>query len=186
MKHLFLILLALVLFVAPVYADGENGGAGAFDNSDVDLALSGKSGFRLCLNTIAYDASAATDDISFYLPTGDTASLTTAITAAETDIVLVSSAGIATDAVVMFVHPDGRYAETKTLTSLTSTAAVDYAYPINTKVYELAEFQVWASVGTDPATLSVSSGFLCTPRGMGIATIIEAGVMTYMSGFYAR
>lgn len=186
MKHLFLILLALVLFVAPVYADGENGGAGAFDNSDPDLALPGKSGFRLCLNAIAYDATNATDDINFYLPTGDTASLTTAITAAETDIVLVSSAGIATDAIVMFVHPDGRYAETKTLTSLTTTAAVDYAYPINTKVYEMAQFQEWADVGTDAVTLSVSSGFLCTPRGQGIAAIIDNNLMTYMSGFYAR
>jgi len=185
MKRFALILLALMLFVAPVYA-GDFGAAGAFDNTDADLALPGRSGYRLCLNAIAYDATNATDDINFWLPTGDTASLSAAVTAGATTIALVNTTGVATNAQVIFVHPDGRYAETKALTALDTSAALDYAYPIGTKVYEAAQAVEWANVGTDAVTLSVASGFYCAPRGQPIAAIIDANLMTYMSGFYSQ
>jgi hypothetical protein len=189
MKRLSVILLALALFLfaicAPVIAEPQ-GAAGSFDNTDADLALAGRSGYQLCLSAIAYDATNATDDVNFWFATGDTAKLTAAVTAGATTIALANTTGVATNAQVVFQHPDGRYAETKALSAIDTVAALDYAYPKNTKVFEVAQAVEWANVGTDAATLNVTNGFLCAPRGSPIGAIIDANLMTYMSGFYTK
>jgi len=188
MKRFSIISLVLVMalaFGAPAFAGGA---AGAYDNTDTDLALPGQSGERLCVNAIKFDATNATDDVNFYLPNGDSSTLTAAITAGGTTIAFAdtTNAGIATNAQVLIVHPTGIYAETKALSAYDTVAAVDYAYPIGARIFELSQAQEWANVGTDPVTLAVDTGLFCAPRGQGIAAILDAGLMVYMSGFYTQ
>ena len=189
MKKLSIVVLSFLVVIAfsiPVMAGGA---AGAFDNTDVDLALPGKAGSKLCLNSLAYDATNATDDINFYVPTGDTTFITADKAAAATTLQLKGSTGIATDAQVIVVRADGTYAETKALSAISTLfvatiGATDYAYKAGDKLYEAQVMQEFANVGTDANTITIDTGFLCTPKGAPLGAVIDANLMIYMSGFY--
>jgi hypothetical protein len=190
MRYL-VIILSLVLVVAfsvPAFADPA---AGAYDNTDADLALPNKSGYRLCLNSIAFDATNATDDINFWVTTGDESVIQADAAAAATALTITYNANIATDAQVILVRADGTYAETKALSALATTGAatigaLDYAWKKGDKLYEAQVMLEWADVGTAAVTRENSTGILCGPIGSPLAAIIDANLMTYMSGFYAN
>ena len=193
MKKILFIVVAICLMVAPVYADWLP--VGAFDNSDADIAIPGRSGYRTCVTAFKYDATNATDDIKFYVKVGGLGNetvLSADEAAAQTAISTEYEDGIATDAVVIYERADGTYADIKTLsgnatTGVLTSAAIDRAFKKGDKVYETQVLFEYADVGTDATEITSSgSGLFCGPVGSGIGAVIDNNLMIYMSGFYAK
>jgi len=189
-----ILFIALALFVALSGLAIAQGflPVGAFDNSDADIALPSKSGYRVCVAGWKFDATNATDDINVYSRTGDETYITADVAAAGTEITLAASTGIATNAVVIIERSDGTYADIKSLsaigTDLVATiGALDKAFKKGDRVFEVGILWEYADVGTDAAEFtSGGSGLFCGPVGSPLGAIIDANLMIYMSGFYGR
>lgn len=194
MRKIVFAVLALCLMAVPAFA-GDWLPVGAFDNSDTDIAIPGRSGYRTCVTAFKYDATNATDDINFYVKVGGLGNetvLSADEAAGQTAISTEYEDGIATDAVVIYERADGTYADIKTLsgnatTGVLTSAAIDRAFKKGDKVYETQVLFEYADVGTDATEITSSgAGLFCGPVGSGIGAVIDNNLMIYMSGFYAK
>ena len=191
----FTIIITLVCAVAfASVAFGEALAVGVWGDADVDIALPGKDGYRLCIAGIQYDADGAGDDITFYGSSGDRTTLTGDEAIGQTVFASKTTAavnGIGTTAITVLQRSNGEYAEYGLLASYSAlaptwTAATVAAFYQGDYIIEMdITLDVFNDIGTTVATLENPNGLFCGPPNSPILAVGSAGVwFEQMYGFY--
>ena len=192
MKKLTIVLTLISVLAFAGVAFGE--AVIAFGDSDVDIALPGKEGYRLCISGFQYDADGATDDITFYGSSGDKTYLTGDEAIGQTVFASATTAavsGIGTTAITVLQRANGLYAEYGLLASFTAkaptwTAATTAPFYEGDELVEMdLVLHTFNNVGTDAAEIENPHGLFCGPPNSPVLAIASAGAwFEYMSGFY--
>lgn len=187
---IFIMLLCSLAFAGEVAAEAIM----VLGDADVDIALPGKSGKRLCISEFQYDADGAGDDITFYGSSGDRTKLTGDEAIGQTVFASKATAtatGIGTTAATVLQRANGLYAEYGLLASYTAlaptwTAATTAPFYAGDDLIEMdLTLQVFSDIGTTAATIENDNGLFCGPPNSPILAIGSAGVwFEYMAGFY--
>ena len=190
---ILIIALSLVCFTGVTF--GEALSTGVWGDSDVDIALPGKDGYRLCISGFQADADGAGDDITWYGSSGDSTVLTGDEAIGQTVFASKQTAaqsGIGTTAITVLQRANGEYAEYGLLASFTAlaptwTAATVALFYKGDYLIEMdLTLDVFNDIGTAAFTIDNPNGLFCGPPNSPILAIGSAGVwFEQMYGFYS-
>ena len=194
MKKLTIVftMFCVLAFAGVVF--GEALAVGVFGDSDVDIALPGKDGYKLCISGFQADAGTGTDDITWYGSSGDRTVLTGDEAIGQTVFAAKTTAavnGIGTTANTVLQRANGEYAEYGLLASYTAlaptwTAATVALFYKGDYLIEMdLTLDVFNNIGTAAFTLDNPNGMFCGPPNSPILAIGSAGLwFEQMYGFY--
>jgi hypothetical protein len=187
---IFIVMLCLLFYAGAAQAEAIM----VFGDADVDIALPGKNGKRLCITRFQYDADSAGDDITFYGSSGDRTTLSGDEAIGQTVFAAKSgstASGIGTTSATVLQKANGQYAEYGLLASYTAlaptwTAATVATFYAGDELIEMdLTLQTFSDVGTAAASLTNPNGLFCGPPNSPILAIGSAGVwFEIMTGFY--
>jgi len=192
MKRVFIALVCVLTFSGVAFAESVAVGVWGND-SDVDIALPGRDGYRLVITGINYTADTATDDITVYASTGDKTQLTGDEAIGQTVFASKTTAaasGIATTAITVLQRANGEYAEYGLLASYSAlaptwTAATVAPFYEGDELIEMYAMDKFNNIGTAAVDLTNQHGLFSGPPDSPILLIGSTGVFfEYMTGFY--
>ena len=173
---IFIMLLCSLAFAGEALAEATV--VGSFGNTETDITLPGRDGYRLCIKGFQVTADTNTDDITIYARGGDRAfvRLTSDAAIASTTMtsnLSASDSGVGTTAYVILQRSNGEYAEWETLASFSNlvpiTAATDLPFYSGDYMYEVSSFMVYNNLAAAAAVVSNESGLFCGPLDSGLA-----------------
>ncbi len=192
-KLSFFIIMLCLLFYAGT-ASAEAVGAWNSGGGDLDIALPGKEGKRVCVsNLIGVDGDASVD-IDFYGSWGDKVPITADLAAGQTvftSLITQADTGIGTTAAVVIQRADNTFAEYGKLASFTTTAptvaaATTGAFKKGDVIWEMD--MLLNSIENHPATAADfgnDRGLFCGPPNSPVMAITTgAGLIEGMFGYY--
>ena len=187
---IFIIMLCLLFYAGTASAQAV-GAWNAFGASDLDLALPGRDGKRVCVTYLYSVDGTGSSDIDFYGSSGDRAMISTDVAAGETVLASVTgstASGVGTTAHVVIQRASGVVAEYGKLASFTSLAPTladvsttafkrgDYIYEMDVLLHSYDNHSNVA------ANFSNDRGLFCGPPNSPLLAL--AGTGSWIEGMF--